>query len=265
MTYIIFVDKPKKMTSREVCDKIKSILNCKKVGHSGTLDANATGLLLIGIDNANKAMCLFENLDKEYEGVMYLHKDVDIEILNQIISKEFVGKITQLPPLKSRVARKLRKRMIYYFDIIEKKGKEVKFRTKVQAGTYIRKLVDDIGKRIKGAHLKELKRIRIGNFSLENAYTLKEVEEKKEKCFVKIEEAIDHIKKVYIKNSYLKKVLHGSPIFSDWIEKCDKEIKTKERIALMCGNKLVGIGVAKFDLDKNYKSAIIKTDRIISD
>lgn len=261
MTEIILVDKPRGLTSRDVCDRIKAIFNSKKTGHSGTLDANATGLLLIALDNAVKAMPLFEGLDKEYEGIMYLHKDVDVKQLKKTIS-EFIGEIVQVPPAKSRVARKPRKRRIYYFDTISIEGKNVKFRTRVQAGTYIRKLVDDIGKKIGGAHLKELRRTKIGNFSIDDAHTIEEIEKSKN-YLIPIEDALGHVKKVFIKNYYLPRLLNGSPIFSNYIEKKDNAIKANEKVAIICNSKLIAIGVARVDLDKTNKGVLVKTDRII--
>lgn len=258
MTEIILVNKPKGLTSRDVCDKIKEIFHAKKTGHSGTLDANATGLLLIGLDNAVKAMPLFEGLDKEYEGIMHLHKDIDVKQLKSAID-EFIGEIVQVPPVKSRVARRPRKRIVYNFDIISKEGKNVKFNVRVQAGTYIRKLVDDIGKRIGGAHLKELRRTKVGDFSIDDACTIEE----SKNCLMPIEHAINHVKKVFIKSSYLNHLLNGMPIFLECIEKKDDAIKCNERVAIMCNGKLIAIGIAKTDLDKASKGVLIKTDRII--
>jgi H/ACA ribonucleoprotein complex subunit 4 len=120
MCFVILIDKPKGMTSRQVCEFVKEKLKAKKAGHSGTLDANATGLLLIALDEAVKAMPLFEKMDKTYEGVMHLHKDLELEVVEEA-ARKFTGRIVQKPPVKSRVKRIERERLVYFFDVVEKR------------------------------------------------------------------------------------------------------------------------------------------------
>ena len=131
------IDKPRGPTSHDVCMIIRKILNVEKVGHSGTLDPQVTGVLPIAIGKATRLLRYLEH-DKEYVGVMHLHEDFPEEKLREAI-KKFVGKITQLPPKRSAVKRAEREREIYSFEILEKQGKEVLFRVHCQAGTYIRK------------------------------------------------------------------------------------------------------------------------------
>jgi len=254
MCFILLLDKPKWMTSREACEIVKERLKAKKAGHSGTLDANATGLLLIALDEAVKAMPLFERMDKTYEGVMHLHRDVEEEVVKTEV-KKFVGKIVQKPPVKSRVKRVERERMVYFFDVIEKTGRDVRFIAKVEAGTYIRKLVDDIGKGIGGAHLKELRRIEIGHFSVKDA---KKIDEIDEKCLIKLEDALKEVKKVHLNTEFLLKVLNGSPIRSSWVVKREGELAVGDKVAIFAEERIVGIGVVE-----NVDDLKIKTDRII--
>lgn len=94
---------------------------------------------------------------------MRLHTNVPDETLKEVI-KEFIGKIMQLPPVRSRVKREIREREVKSFDIIEREGNDVLFVTQVQAGTYIRKICDDMGKKIGGAHMLELRRVQAGIF-----------------------------------------------------------------------------------------------------
>ncbi|MEM0473503.1 MAG: PUA domain-containing protein [Candidatus Aenigmatarchaeota archaeon] len=255
--FLLLVDKPKGITSRQVCEIVKNKLNAKKAGHSGTLDANATGLLIVCLDKAVKAMPFFENLDKTYVGIMHMHKDFELDALEKI-TRKFVGEIIQKPPIKSRVKRVERKRTVHYFKILEINGKDVRFETRVQAGTYIRKLVDDIGKFLGGAHLKELRRIKIGNFDVENSCTIEKINKD---CLIEMEKCIQHVKRVYVKNEFVPKIINGSPIFSYWITKTDA-FEKGEKIAIF-SSKLIGIGVALVsskEANKNIK--IIKTDRI---
>jgi H/ACA ribonucleoprotein complex subunit 4 len=239
------------VTSRQACEIVKERLKAKKAGHSGTLDANATGLLLIAIDEAVKAMPLFERMSKVYEGTMHLHRDVEIEDLRKEV-KKFIGKIVQKPPVKSRVKRVERERFVYYFDIIEKKYRDVKFVTKVEAGTYIRKLVDDIGKGIDGAHLKDLRRIEIGDFSIKDARKIDEIDEK---YLIRIEDALKNVKKVHLKSEFAQRVLNGMPIKNSWVLKKEGDLKLEDRVAILLNEKMIGVGI--------FKGNYIKTDRII--
>ncbi len=258
--HVIIVNKDKDITSREVDSAVKRIYGCKKAGHSGTLDPNATGILIICLDEATKLMPLLVGLDKEYEGIIYLHKDIDLKKLEQGIKKHFVGEIIQTPPVKSRVARKARKRTVYCFDIIKKDGKNIFFRTKVQAGTYIRKLAYDIGQKLNiGAHLKELNRIGVGDIPINQSHTLKEIEEFPQKYLIEIENAFDFAKKVEIKNESIKKILHGLPLLSDDIIYVDS-VQKDDHICIKNSGRISALGKIKETGDRMK----IKVDRVLN-
>ncbi|MCS7135078.1 MAG: hypothetical protein N3E38_01680 [Candidatus Aenigmarchaeota archaeon] len=255
MCFIVLVDKPSNLTSRQVCDIVKNKLHANKVGHSGTLDINATGLLLIAIDEATKIMPLFERMDKVYEGIMHLHKDVDDERLEKCI-KNFVGRIIQKPPVKSRVKRVERERNVYFFDIIERFGRDVKFLTKVEAGTYIRKLVHDIGMEIGGAHLKFLRRLQIGYFSINEAV---KIENLSKTHLIRIEDALVNCKKIFIREEFKNKVLNGCFIRYDWVEKTEGELNKNDKVAIFVGEKILGIGIVLLN-----KKFFVKPDRLLN-
>jgi len=273
---VINLDKPFGITSRQAVIEIKRIFNCKKAGHVGTLDPRVTGVLVIALNKATKVMPVLMGLGKEYEGVMYLHKDVDKETIEKIISDYFLGKITQIPPVKSHVARNPRKRMVYSFDIIGKDGQNVKFKTKVQAGTYIRKLCSDIGERLGiKAQMKDLRRTKVGHFTIKDSHSLDEMkkafEENNEtflkKILIPIEEAIPYVKKVYVKDFSVKSIRNGAPVLSSDVIKIQQKIKPNETIAIFSlKDELIALGIAKTNseeiLNKGKKSVII-TDRII--
>src|SRR3989344_913560 len=151
---IINIDKPRGITSFKTAEIIKKILNADKIGHFGTLDLNVTGVLPIALNRACKLSDFFMRKDKEYIGHMYLHKRISQEELKREMEK-FIGKIMQKPPVKSGVKRVLRARIINKFQIVkmtdEKNGMIVEFHSDVQAGTYIRKLISDLGDKIGGA------------------------------------------------------------------------------------------------------------------
>jgi len=270
---VLNVDKPPGMTSNDVIIGIKEIFNLKRCGHTGTLDKNVTGVLIVALENATKAMPVLMGLDKEYEGTMYLHKDIDRKKLEKVISKHFVGEITQIPPIKSHVSRKPRKRRVYFFDILEKNKKNVKFRTKVQAGTYIRKLCSDIGEKLgTGAHMKELRRTKVGHFKIEDSHTLEEIKERLEdekflrKTLIPIEKAIPHVKGVYVKDSSVSSIKNGAPVSSSDVIEVQEGIKPGEITGIFSQKKeLIALGISKTSskMMLNKKRYAIRTDRVI--
>lgn len=263
---VINVNKPSGPLSQEVDQKIARIFRIKKVGHSGTLDPKVSGVLVIALDEATKILRILMKSDKEYEGIIHLHKDIEKEKIEQKIKEKFIGAVIQTPPVHSRVARIPRQRKIYSFDILEKNGKEVTFRTKVEAGTYIRKLVHDLGLELCiGAHMKYLKRIKTGKFGIKDSHNLKEIQEAHDewkggndeilrKILIPIEQAID-IKPVIIKNASIQRIRNGSPVReSDLVKKV--ELKLGEDVGIFTeSGKIIGLGIAK---SRNK----IKTDRI---
>ncbi len=136
---VININKPPGPTSHIVADHVKQIFNIKKAGHSGTLDPGVTGVLPIALDRATRVTQVLLPAGKEYVAIMHLHKPVDLKLLKKTL-REFIGKIEQLPPIRSAVKRRLRKRIIYYLEILEVEKQDVLFRIGCQAGTYIRKL-----------------------------------------------------------------------------------------------------------------------------
>ncbi|MDI6826413.1 MAG: RNA-guided pseudouridylation complex pseudouridine synthase subunit Cbf5 [Candidatus Aenigmarchaeota archaeon] len=273
---ILILDKPSGPTSGEVVRKIKEIFKCEKAANTGILDPRATGVLVVALNDAVKAMPVFMGLDKEYEGTMYLHKDVDLKTLEEIISRFFIGEIIQIPPVKSRVARKSRRRRVYSFEIIEKDGQNVKFRTRVQAGTYIRKIAYDIGEKLGvGAHLKDLRRTKVGHFTIEDSHSLEEIkkaygegnEALLKKMLIPIEKAIPHVKRVYVKDSSIKAIRNGAPVLSPDIVRVQADIEPKETVGIFSlEDELIALGIAKINsermLDKKKRS-VIRTDRIL--
>src|SRR3990167_8746102 len=176
---ILNIDKPSGPTSFDISDFVRKTLKdggIRKTSHFGTLDPKVTGVLPIALNRACKLTGFFLGEDKEYIGIMRIHEEVSLEELNKIIKEKFLGKIKQIPPKKSRVARILREREINKFELLEKFGKDILFRADVQGGTYIRKLIDDLGKEIGGAHMLELRRVRAGIFREETSVNLYDFE-----------------------------------------------------------------------------------------
>ena len=171
---IMVIDKPSGPTSFQVSQYIKQALGTNKTSHFGTLDPMVSGVLPIGVGRACRLSDWFMHKDKTYVGIMRLHAPVPEKKLAEVIT-QFIGTINQLPPVRSRVKRALRERTIKSFTIKEQKGTDVLFETTVQAGTYIRKLIHDMGLQLGGAHMLELRRTQASVF-IEPAYTLYEFE-----------------------------------------------------------------------------------------
>lgn len=248
---IINIDKCSGPTSFNVSDFIRKELKLRKTSHFGTLDPKVTGVLPVSLNRACKLMGYFLGADKEYVGIMRLHEEHSLKELEEIISKKFLGKIKQTPPVKSRVKRQEREREIKKFDLLEKTNKDILFRVVCEGGTYIRKLIDDLGKELgSGAHMLELRRTRAGLFdekTLVNLYDFeKAVEEYKkgnEEALRKIifpAEIVSRIVPVVqISNKNLKQILTGKKITKeDLISK--KKIE-HEVVSVFCGERFVGI------------------------
>ena len=178
---IINIDKSSGPTSFNISDFVRKSLGLRKTSHFGTLDPNVTGVLPVALNRACKLTGYFLGEDKEYVGVMRIHDEVSLKEIKKKIKEKFLGEIIQMPPVKSRVKRQLRPRTIYKFELLEKQGmqgqeslrtspkrgqsKDILFRVEVEGGTYIRKLIDDLGKELGvGAHMLELRRVRAGIF-----------------------------------------------------------------------------------------------------
>jgi len=225
---IINIDKPSGPTSFQVSEKVKNILGIRKTSHFGTLDPKVTGVLPVALNRACKLTGYFIGHDKEYVGIMRMHEEIEKEKIEKVIKKKFLGKIIQLPPVRSRVKRAEREREIKSFEILEQDGKDFVFRATVQGGTYIRKLLHDLGKDLGiGAHMLELRRTRAGIFNEKDSITLYELEKAVEKD--KLKEIIipgEIVSKIHdvveIKRDTVERILHGQPIY-------DKDLKKKEK------------------------------------
>ncbi|HLD37638.1 MAG TPA: RNA-guided pseudouridylation complex pseudouridine synthase subunit Cbf5 [Candidatus Nanoarchaeia archaeon] len=251
---ILNIDKPSGPTSFLVSDFIRKNLGIRKTSHAGTLDPKVTGVLPVMLNRACKLSEWFMKKNKTYVGVMRLHGDVDDEKLKKEI-EGFVGKIKQLPPVKSRVKREEREREVYSFEILErgeKDRKNVLFETEVEAGTYIRKIVHDLGRKIGGAHMAELRRTKAGVFSEQdgefaNLYDFemavddyKKGDESKLRKLLVPAEIISRILPVaQVKKESMANLLTGKPIFRQDLA---EELKVKEgSIAVFCGDKFIEV------------------------
>lgn len=216
MDGIILINKQKGYTSHDVVNKIKHILK-EKVGHTGTLDPNATGLLPILVGKGTKLSYYLINHDKEYivtlelgiktdtadsEGRIVEKQDIEEKILEKSnienVLKSFIGKQMQVPPMYSAIkvnGKKLyeyarnniqidiqsREIEIYDIKLIEINEKDIKFLVKCSKGTYIRSLCEDIAKKLGTiGFMKELNRTKVGIFDIKDSIKIDELEENKQ-------------------------------------------------------------------------------------
>jgi H/ACA ribonucleoprotein complex subunit 4 len=255
---IINIDKPSGPTSFSVSEFVCKKLKLRKTSHFGTLDPKVTGVLPIALNRACKLTGYFLGEDKEYVGVMRVHEEIDIERIKKAINDKFLGKITQMPPVKSRVKRQNREREIYSFEILEQSSdkKDILFRVKCEGGTYIRKLIDDLGKEIKvGAHMLELRRISAGIFHEEDKKypsvkmydfekAVNEYENGDDKMLRKMIIPGEIVKRVYlpleIREENLKQIFTGKPLHKkDLIT--DKGWKVDSVVSCFCNNQFIGM------------------------
>ena len=254
---IVNIDKPKGPTSHQCSDYVKKILNIDKAGHSGTLDPAVTGVQPIALGKATRITQFLLTAPKEYVCLMHIHQEVEEKIIRETVS-QFLGKIRQLPPIKSAVKREERTREIYEFEILEIKGKDVLFRVKCQAGTYVRKLCFDIGKKLGvGAHMAELRRTQAGPFTeqddlvtlndLQDAYHFHREENNSKfllHCIQPIENALKHIPKCWILDTTLQSVSHGRDVAIPGISKLENFRKGETVAVMTLKEELAAIGEA---------------------
>lgn len=216
MNGIICINKQQGYTSFDVVGKLRGILKIKKIGHGGTLDPMAVGVLPVFIGKATKACGVSLNNDKEYiaevkfgistdtqdiTGRVICEKESNIDLFHlQEVVRSFIGNVDQLPPMYSAVKvggkrlyklardgkiveRPIRKINIRSIDILNfsKKTQAAKLKVCCGKGTYIRTLVSDIGDNLEvGATLSSLIRTKTGIFDIEKSFTLEQVQAKKE-------------------------------------------------------------------------------------
>ena len=270
---ILNIDKPSGPTSFDVSDFVRKKLNLRKTSHFGTLDPKVTGVLPIALNRGCKLTGFFLGEDKEYVGIMRMHEEISLEKINKAIKEKFLGRIRQTPPKKSRVKRQEREREIKNFEILEQDGKNFVFHTTVEGGTYIRKLIDDLGKYLNvGAHMLELRRIRAGIFGEHGIFfaskkhragifnekdkiypsvnlydfekAVEEYKDGKEEKLRKIIIPAEIISEVYdaveIKENNLGKILTGKPILKEDLVKKEK-IEDGEKISIFCAERFIGM------------------------
>ncbi|MEJ2279214.1 MAG: RNA-guided pseudouridylation complex pseudouridine synthase subunit Cbf5 [Candidatus Lokiarchaeota archaeon] len=265
---VINLDKVSGPTSHEVVAWVRRMLGVDTIGHGGTLDPKVTGVLPVALGRATRVLSALLSAGKEYICIMKLHTEQPKDRIEKILNV-FSGKIYQRPPLKSSVARKLRIREIYYTKLLEINERMVLFRIGCEAGTYIRKYCFDVGEALcSGAHMLELRRTRVGNFTeednlvslqnLKDAFTIYKTEGDEfylRKFLFPMEKMVEHIPKIYVRDSAVDALCHGADLAAAGVCFIDARIEEKTQVALMTLKKeLIGFAIARKDAMSIFKA-----------
>ncbi|MBN2543738.1 tRNA pseudouridine(55) synthase TruB [bacterium] len=247
---LLLINKEKGRTSFHVTQAIRRFTKFKKVGHLGTLDPQAEGLLPILLGRTTKLVPFLIKLEKEYEGTMVLGEERDTmdgegntistapvkEISKMEVNKtfeSFIGYIQQVPPKYSAIKingkasykwaskgidKQLPSRKVYVKDITPTKisGNEISFNIVCSRGVYVRSIVSDFGKKLGvGAYLSALTRKRVGGYLLEEALTLEEVKElikssNINKHILDFDRALDFLPEITVRDEYVEMIYNGA-------------------------------------------------------
>src|SRR5690242_17445044 len=237
-----------------------------------------TGVLPLALEDATKTIQAFLLTGKEYVCLMALHGDVEEKYVRAVLD-EFVGDILQRPPVRAAVRRDVRKRRIYYIRDVEMTGRDVLFRVGCQAGTYIRKLVYDVGEVLSvGAHMRELRRTRAGSFTEEESFSLYDLmelsgasasqrEEVARRIVKPMESAFEYVPRIYIRDSAVSSICHGAELAIPGIVRLSEGIAPKMSIALFTlKDELVALSRALMSSEQMMKEdhgLAAKTVRVI--
>jgi len=272
MNGILNIFKPKGISSYQTVKEARNILGISKAGHAGTLDPSASGVLLVCVGQATKIAEFLVSMKKHYQGEMTLgistdsqdsegkivqrrevKTDIDEKRIKDIFHK-YEGTISQIPPMFSanhykgerlyRLARKgievkrnPKKIKIYQLNLInynQNINPIIKFEVICSKGTYVRTLCNDIGNELGcGAHLSNLIRKKIGNFSLEDSLNLEELKKEKalgKKYLISIDSTLKDLSRITVKSEAIKIVLNGGVISSKQIIEIPVILKTKNNM-----------------------------------
>lgn len=261
---LVLIDKPSGPTSHEVASWVKRILNIEKSGHSGTLDPGATGLLPMGLGESTKALSVLLLGPKEYYSIARFHSNFDRDILEKILL-EFHGDIYQRPPQRSSVKRMTRIRRIHEIEYVEENEKLILLRILCQAGTYIRKLIYDIGEIMgSGATMVELRRTRVSHFferdgliklhDLYNAFYLykkKNDEENLRNVIKPIETCFNEIPTVVIRDTAVDALCHGAQLAIPGISEISPSVQKDDLVAIYTlKGEIVGLAQSLMNINE---------------
>ncbi|MFL6461756.1 MAG: RNA-guided pseudouridylation complex pseudouridine synthase subunit Cbf5 [Nitrososphaeraceae archaeon] len=279
---LILIDKPDGPTSHEVVAWVKRILKIDKAGHSGTLDPAATGLLPIGLGEGTKAISVLLLGPKEYYALARMHTTIAEDKLVSVIG-QFTGDIYQRPPQRSSVRRATRVRKIYHFEMVDRYDRLVLLQVICQSGTYIRKIIYDVGEVLgPGATMVELRRTRVSNFSerehdftklhdLTDAFEMykqkNDDDTKLRKLIKPIELCLEGIRGAVVRDTAVDALCHGAQLAVPGVIALPKGLAKNELVGIYTlKGEIVGLAEAlmtKEEIEDNIKGVAFSMKRII--
>jgi predicted rRNA pseudouridine synthase len=273
---VIIIDKPPGLTSHEVTTLVKKITGSKRAGHAGTLDPEVSGVLPVAIGRATKLLRYIAAKDKTYVGIIKFRRIMDRSEIEALF-KKFTGELTQTPPKISAVRKVPRKRTVHHLKLLEISSENphlALFETKVDAGTYIRTLCEDMGKVCGGARMEELRRTAVGRISEDKIHSMQDLtdavwfhEQGKSdllSAMLKPPEMFIDLPKAWIKETALASVLSGAQVMAPGVEMIEERVAEGEKVAIYCKERFVGIGIAMTTNEKlkGASGVAIKLERI---
>lgn len=271
---IIIINKPPGQTSHEITTFVKKITGASRAGHAGTLDPDVSGVLPVALGRATKLLRYIAGKDKVYVGIVKFKEVMAKSEIDKLFQR-FTGELIQTPPKISAVRKVPRKRKVYYLKLLDLQGRLALFETKVDAGTYIRTLCEDMGKEFGGARMIELRRIAVGKIGEGESHTMQELidavwleknanDNTMLEGMLKPPEKYIDLPKVFIKQSALRNVSSGAQVMIPALESIG-EVGKGQSVALYCGSVFIGVGImqiASKDLQHMRKGIAIKIERM---
>lgn len=256
---LILLDKPPGPTSHEVVSWVKKTLGLAKVGHSGTLDPGTTGLLPLGLGEATKALSVLTLGPKEYYALARVHSYISAKRIEPVM-KEFTGDIYQRPPQRSAVRRATRIRTVYSFDLLEQHERLLLMRIVCQAGTYVRKIIYDLGEVLSsGATMIELRRTMVSGFTegtdrfarlhdildAFESYKENKDETKLRELIKPIEHSLQSLRGVIVRDTAVDALCHGAQLAIPGIIAIPRDLRLGELVGIYTlKGEIVGLSEA---------------------
>ncbi len=278
---VIILDKPSGPTSHQATAWVRDALKVENVGHGGTLDPYVSGVLPITLGKATRLTDVVLSSDKEYICLMRLHGDRPEDRIRKVFS-EFIGKIYQLPPVRSSIKRQLRIRTIKELEILDIKGRDILFRMECDAGTYARTLCVDIGDVLGcGANMVELRRTRSGKMTEDRAHSLHDIkdayvfwqqngrEDWLRSMLMPMEVLVEPLPKIVVKATAVDAICHGADLNVQGIHMLDEDIRKNALVAMMTARgELIAIGRMAMSTSKimaTSQGKAVDTERVFMD
>jgi len=274
---IIIIDKPEGWTSQDVAAKLRGVFHERRVGHGGTLDPMATGVLPIFIGRATRAVEFFESAEKEYVAGLRLGLETNTQDTTgetvaeqpvcvtreqvQAVLREFLGPQQQLPPMYSAVKiggkklyelarqgktveRKPRSIEILELELLEGEGADYRIRVRCSKGTYVRTLCHDIGQRLGcGGCMSSLRRTKAGVYELAQSVTMEELlkHEDPVSLLLPVDSLFAHLPAVTVREGQLKLIYNGAAVKMPQLAEGEYRVYAPDGEFLMVGAAKKGL------------------------